>query len=751
MKKQIFSGFLALSLASSYACATFTDINSDKLAQTASVLKSLKIMQGDSENTFSPARNLTRAEFSKLLVTMLGIDDVTAYKNYTIFPDVPSSHWAAGYINAAVRHPELQKKAIIKGYADGTFRPDATISYGEACTMLLLALGYTVDDIGPMWPSDYVARAESLGLKPSESNLQANTIMSRENAAYMLFNALTAKGKEGASKIIDSLTASSDSQGAILISTSKTDSELNKNQAKFYIDGEVVTKNTEDELDESLIGMRGTLYYSKKNTGSVLTMLPDTSSRTESYTVESVQSDKIETKQGITIKPSRDTMVYLNGSVGKYGENWFNLMADDEITLHYDSSGNLALIRTNARKTAENSFIYGTNSATTVPSDYRIIKNGLEVGKEGLKKYDVITIDSGTKTVYASDKKLTGVYSKAEPSFKNPAKITFLGKEFNISEKMASSFAKFSQGDKITLLLDNYGSIAGVYNASEVRAEMIGVFESVDGTNAQVRLINGITIKGNISDREKKLVGKAVSVTQGTADNISVIQYKPTSKKNGQWDIKAGKIGDALVSPNVAVYEQVYDSAPLYLSSVKQLPFDNISSSNIKNTILDSSGNIVGIILGDVSGDAWNYGYGYISSSKDEDGYEYDIKATLKFYDYNNKAESSLTYNLMDKPVEISNNFVGMAKGAEKYEDKQFLDVMPLKRIAQVKLSDFDTDKGVKTSDGYYKIADEVQVYSSSQKKFMTLNQAKADYSEFTLYAERTAEQGGKIRMIVVN
>ena len=160
MKKQILSGFLAATIFSTCASAAFNDIKSDKLNQTVSVLNSFKIMQGDSSNTFSPDRSITRAEFSKLLVTMLGITDVTAYKSYTIFPDVPNTHWAAGYINAAIRHPDLQKKNIIKGYADGTFKPNNTISYGEACTMLLLALGYTIEDIGPMWPNDYVVRGE---------------------------------------------------------------------------------------------------------------------------------------------------------------------------------------------------------------------------------------------------------------------------------------------------------------------------------------------------------------------------------------------------------------------------------------------------------------------------------------------------------------------------------------------------------------------------------------------------------------
>ena len=68
-----------------------------------------------------------------------------------------------------------------------------------------------------------------------------------------------------------------------------------------------------------------------------------------------------------------------------------------------------------------------------------------------------------------------------------------------------------------------------------------------------------------------------------------------------------------------------------------------------------------------------------------------------------------------------------------------------------VSLSAFDGVDGVRTASGYYPVSDEVQVYLPGTRKFMTLNQAKADYENFTLYAERTAEKGGKIRIITVS
>ncbi len=50
---------------------------------------------------------LTRAQFAKMAVVMLGKKGaVGQYQTYTIFPDVRADHWAAGYINLAVRGEE---------------------------------------------------------------------------------------------------------------------------------------------------------------------------------------------------------------------------------------------------------------------------------------------------------------------------------------------------------------------------------------------------------------------------------------------------------------------------------------------------------------------------------------------------------------------------------------------------------------------------------------------------------------------
>lgn len=92
-----------------------------------------------------------------MLVTLMGSSDVLRYKTVTIFPDVRASHWAARYVNYAVRGEKL-----LSGMPDGTFQPDRAISYGEAVTILMRLLRTDADAAsGGIWPEGYIDLAKA--------------------------------------------------------------------------------------------------------------------------------------------------------------------------------------------------------------------------------------------------------------------------------------------------------------------------------------------------------------------------------------------------------------------------------------------------------------------------------------------------------------------------------------------------------------------------------------------------------------
>ena len=101
MKKRVFSALLALVLTLSAvvlpasAAGSYSDVSDKKTAQNVEVLRLLGVVEGYGIGQFNPYAQLTRAEFCKMLVTLMGSSDVLRYKTVTIFPDVRASHWAA--------------------------------------------------------------------------------------------------------------------------------------------------------------------------------------------------------------------------------------------------------------------------------------------------------------------------------------------------------------------------------------------------------------------------------------------------------------------------------------------------------------------------------------------------------------------------------------------------------------------------------------------------------------------------------
>ena len=84
---------------------------------------------GYTDGTFGPERNMTRAEVTTMFARLL-TEQIEADKTYpNTFTDVPKGYWAANYIGY------MQQFGIITGYSDGSFRPDAPVTRAEFATI----------------------------------------------------------------------------------------------------------------------------------------------------------------------------------------------------------------------------------------------------------------------------------------------------------------------------------------------------------------------------------------------------------------------------------------------------------------------------------------------------------------------------------------------------------------------------------------------------------------------------------------
>ena len=783
MKKRFVSLCLAGLIMVAPASAVFTDISDSRVSQTAAVLDALGIMQGVGGGSFAPGKALTRAQFCKLAVTAMGVTDVSPYASYTIFPDVKHSHWAAPYINAAVRHPELKEKSIIRGYADGSFGPDKIVSYGEVCTMLLRMLGYKEEDVGPFWPADYIAQAQAIGLTDGVTITDARAAVKRGDAAVLLLNALNTdkKGEEG-STLLDKV-ASSTVKDCILLETGKTHSGLAADAALFYEDGVVDAESprkTAGTLDSSMIGVYGTIVIGKGSSKVAVGVIPN-GNKTEAYEVVNAEADRIVTTNG-TLRPDRKTKLYISRdyAMDEYENVWANLQSGDTLTLYYNEYGVLQLMAVLPKTTAgaAHSFVYGLATSRRISAEYTIIKNGAKIDASKLKKYDVVTLDAANRQAIVSDTKLSGKYQTDSTTYSHPSQVKILGKDFEVSSEAAATFKDMKLNDYITLLFDADGNVAAAYPKKDVSAEMQGIVTKIDAEKATVTLTNGLTLRDIpiAKDVKTDVMGRLVTVSQ-SGEKADLIRRTLSGKTTGNWSVAEGKLGSNAVSSKVRVYEEVLSGAPLNAINVSDIDLTSVPASQIKYTVQDNAGTVTNIVLGDVTGESWIYGIGYgkkikgnfyppadsgYSDMQPEEQEEYQRKhpeyysytyAVIPKYWQDGKMVDDKEYRVPSLPSGLNGNPIGIPRGYSTDESivNTSLDTLKLPLIDTVKPSAFDGSSGVRTKDGYYELAENIGVYVSEQNRFVSLQTAKSNYTSFRVYANKTAENGGKIRVIVAS
>ena len=783
MKKRFVSLCLAGLIMVAPASAVFTDISDSRVSQTAAVLDALGIMQGVGGGSFAPGKALTRAQFCKLAVTAMGVTDVSPYASYTIFPDVKHSHWAAPYINAAVRHPELKEKAIIRGYADGSFGPNKIVSYGEVCTMLLRMLGYKEEDVGPFWPADYIAQAQAIGLTDGVTITDARAAVKRGDAAVLLLNALNTdkKGEEG-STLLDKV-ASSTVKDCILLETGKTHSGLAADAALFYEDGVVDAESprkTAGTLDSSMIGVYGTIVIGKGSSKVAVGVIPN-GNKTEAYEVVNAAADRIVTTNG-TLRPDRKTKLYISRDhvMNEYENAWANLQSGDTLTLYYNEYGVLQLMAVLPKTTAgaAHSFVYGLATSRRIPAEYTIIKNGAKIDASKLKKYDVVTLDAANRQAIVSDTRLSGKYQTQSTTYSHPSQVEILGQKFSVSSEAAATFKDMKLNDYITLLFDADGNVAAAYPKKDVSAEMQGIVTKIGEGKATVTLTNGLTLRDiKIAENVKTdVMGRLVTVSQ-SGEGADLIRRTLSGKTAGNWSVAEGKLGSNAVSSKVRVYEEVLSGAPLNAINVSDIDLTSVPASQIKYTVQDNAGTVTNIVLGDVTGESWIYGIGYgkkikgnfyppadsgYSDMQPEEQEEYQRKhpeyysytyAVVPKYWQDGKMVDDKEYRVPSLPSGLNGNPIGIPRGYSTDESivNTSLDTLKLTLIDTVKPSAFDGSSGVRTKDGYYELAENIGVYVSEQNRFVSLQTAKSNYTSFRVYANKTAENGGKIRVIVAS
>ena len=782
-------GLLVLPPASAAGTSGFTDIADARTADAAEMLRLLGVVDGTGGTSFKPGGTLSRAEFCKMTVEIMGRgDEEPAQRSRTIFTDVGPTYWARGYVNLAssitigggTGEDASAGTRLIMGVGDGTFQPNRAITYGEAVTILMRVLGYSDGDVatGTNWYDGYVGLGQSSGLADGLT-ISGGDNITRGQAAILFYNLLFT-GSKGGDQIYLTTLGGSLENNAIILSTNAT--------ADDGTTGSVLTtsgtyKTDRATFDETLNGTRGQLVLDKEK--KLLAVLPEEGSTLRSVTVMGTpEANAIPILGDETISVTLQTPVYKSDSqsADTYEHVWTSLRSGTPLKLCFNGSGQLDYIYMSAggAVVSDDNVLVAKNKPSGTSNPFaslsggktpQIFKNGIPADLTDLRQYDVGTYDAGSNTLFVSDLKLTGLYENAYPNSNAPSTVTVMGAELNVLPSAIPDLAQFKVGDRMTLLLTTTGQVAGAVSTDVAKSNAVGVAkvtaggEGSDGT-AEITLLDGlITLKGHTTGSEK-LNGCLVTVSSGRRDYLSLSRVNGKGA-SGILNLTTNRVGTKALSEGARFFEQVGNGELVEIER-SDITVDTVPANKITYVGYDWAGRVDKLVLDDVTGDRYQYGdiYYQAAGMQETDNADGTVSSayqngTIRVIN-GTTGPGGLSCVVGTVPEAQGKRIGGIAQSLDTLNGQHRLaGFMPLTSADGIRRSQIDTSTMVlTTNEMVLPISSQVQIYSEATGGWYTvskdasakdnLERALAFSNDMTVYYDRTPGEGGKVRIIVL-
>lgn len=751
MKRRILSIILAVALmaalvvpaSAAQSISAFTDITDAETAESVEVLRLLGVINGKSATKFDPYAKLTRAEFCKMAIIMLGREEAEpSYRTRTIFSDVTATHWARGYINLAASG----EKAIISGKGNGKFDPNSDITWAEALTILVRVLGYTDADTDMQWPDGYIALASNIELTKGVA-VKASSAISRAEAARLFRRLLDCATKAG--------TEFAGSFGSVSDKVIILD---NNARAADGTDGAVATSSgvfkTNHPVEASFIGLRGRMVTD--SLGKLATFIPETGG-SAAITAATIEASYVKDSAGKRYPIASDTPAYTADDTKSWSKLWLNIPVGAGLTLYFSANGTVEAVFFRAASTDKNTAVADAevkgNPFTSIlngAKNYEVYKNGEPATMKDLRDWDVGEYDAAANRLNLNDFKLTGCFENASPSPKAPETVTVMGHEFSVLPSAQEYFESLKVGSPITLLLTSDLRVAGAVEPNTARGEAVGIVKSVSGNTGTVSVFAArgaaFDVSGKLTTNDySNLAGELVSVSAYKPNELSVVRLGYAQSLNGKLDLEAKTLADIPLAEGIRVFDRLGTSA-LAETKLSRIAQKSFYKREVVYSHKNWAGKIDMLILNDATGDAYTYGFLNYDQSTDNTGPT--PVTTVSASVTNSEGTTSPAANI------LSGMFTGTPVGlCYNGEGSSILSAVRLTRVDNVARADFTTegDNVYCTINGTkWLVADNVQCYNKlAEKWFATLDEARAYSSTLTVYYDRPAEQSGKIRLVV--
>ena len=793
-KNKSTAAMLALSMATAFvpvmqgaSAAVFTDVSTgSKYYEAVNRLSELGIINGYEDGSFRPDNNVTRAEFSKIIVGMMNKStEAKSTPPSSAFDDVNQVQWCIPYVNY------LTANGVIKGYADATFRPSNIITYAEAATIICRVLGYDEATVGYSWPANYMNEAAALEL--SDTAHSASDPVTRAVVAEITDNALfTYVNGKSEVKYLESIGYSV-LEDCYIVANRDNDSSLRKDEIR--VDSSSSSQSSgmqQQQSDQSGSaaqqggGSNKSVYKVKNDyiigmVGSTGTLIVNDDNEAVSFDSKymytfSVTVKDVEDNRVITYKTSDNQVgsyqfapsftVYYNNNKTTYDAIKNEVVEGTKITFSGEDANewivavvdipknNVVPVRASKNYTLADNYLEGT------PINYKgltVYRDNKTVTVADIKADDVIYYNTNTNTMDVYTKKVTGIYNKALPSKAYVTSVNVGGNEYKINSKVSTakldaSDGSFNIGDKVTLLLGKNDEVCFAVESSGFDTFSYGVvlktyFDVADSGDkegssrymASVFMADGNTYEYETDKNYKDYIGDLVQIEYGN----DAVTMKMASNSNVYGELNKGErtLGGKKLLKDVVIFNRLskeYSSTPeIELISYDTFDAVSIPSNQLITSVSANAFGDIAVLYINSASSGYKYGYAYKTRDKTTGAIGMTIYTATGKEEYSN----------------VSFSISGNAFYYKVSQTGQISELKPLSTLVNGRTVQAVESGRIMVDNKIYTLSDDVLIINVSgagEYKVISVNEL-ASYSRasVTLYSE-TSDSNGVVRIIKV-
>lgn len=690
--KRLVAVLLTAALTVGLMPAAFAAAKDVPVSEKAVVLRELEIMEGDETGALHLERNVTRAEFTKLLVSASpykgSVGDTAVTDPY---PDVSHRDWFAPYVRTAV------DAGLVKGDLEGYFRPLRSITLAEGATMAVRLLGYRDSDFSSAWPTGQLALYRSLDLDEGVAATGQDDLMTREDCLHLFYNLLTVPTKQGA-VYGASLGCTLNAQGEVDVPT------------LFRVEQEGPVVVTGDWQSHLPFDAADALVY-RNNDRATLADLR------EWDIVYWAKDDAIL----FASEGSQSSMGQMAGAV------------EGPVVVEDGWQSKLPFSLSDAAS---------------------VLRNGAAAEVDDIQPLDVVYWGKYDQKLYVYSKRVSGTVELISPAPASPTAVVVAGQTYALETFEAqyafSDLGAYRKGDRVTLLMGRGGGVAAVRaladDADSGRAGIVSALERktyLDGSDRpySAKVITVVGTDG-LAYSYPYNWDKDDDFDHGELVQVSVTDGKTTVSKvsttlSGAVNASATRIGQYLLSPDAEILD-TYGDDTFRTVPPSRLAGVTLTRDMVRYAELDND-TVTALILDDVTGDLHSYGImtdvevasipGMLAI---QGAYTFDIGGSIQVLPINGKR-----YAVQKGP------FCLMTDGQEVQSMKN------LTALRQVTLSGSYAVRGSTR----YTLADNVAyyIYDKSDKRYTLSSRERvlAAGGDLSAWYDKTDANGGRVRIVL--